>query len=89
MEFFWIYIAAISLISVIACYCDKKAAKRKKRRISEKTLLTLSLLGGAVAMYAMMRIIRHKTRHNKFMIGLPLIILLQIAALILIYLKIF
>ncbi len=38
-------------------------------------------------MYAVMRIIRHKTLHNKFMVGIPLIILLQIAIILVVYLK--
>ena len=38
-------------------------------------------------MYAVMRIIRHKTRHNKFMIGIPLIILLQVGVILAVYLN--
>jgi uncharacterized membrane protein YsdA (DUF1294 family) len=45
------------------------------------------LLGGSVMMFIVMRIIRHKTRHNKFMLGIPLIILLQIAIILAVYLN--
>ena len=48
--------------------------------ISEKTLLILSALGGSVAMLTVMLLIRHKTRHAKFMVGIPAIILAQYAA---------
>ncbi len=89
MEILWIYIATISLLSVVICIFDKIAAKRGAWRISENALLTLSALGGAAAMYITMRIIRHKTRHNKFMIGIPIIILLQIIGGILIYYNFF
>jgi len=53
-----------------------------KHRTRESTLLLLSALGGSVAMLATMLIIRHKTKHVKFMLGIPLIILLQAAAVI-------
>lgn len=77
------YIIAISIISVIVCCYDKIAAKRIQRhRTRESTLLLLSALGGSVAMLATMLIIRHKTKHVKFMLGIPLIILLQAAAVI-------
>ena len=77
------YIIAISIISIIVCCYDKIAAKHMtKHRTRESTLLLLSALGGSVAMLATMLIIRHKTKHTKFMLGIPLIILLQAAAVI-------
>ena len=78
------YIALISLISVIVCIYDKKISKKNKvqLRIPEKTLLLLSAIGGSVAMFITMLAIRHKTKHVKFMLGIPLIIILQIAAVV-------
>ena len=78
-----IYIAIISLISVIVCFYDKKISKKKRveLRIPEKVLLILSALGGSVAMFITMLLIRHKTKHFKFMVGIPVIIILQIAAI--------
>ena len=74
------YLAVISLISVVVCVYDKFAAKHlQKHRTREATLLLLSALGGSVAMFATMQIIRHKTRHIKFMVGIPLIIMAQVA----------
>ena len=75
-----IYIAVISLVSVIVCCYDKIASKHMtKHRTRERTLLLLSALGGSVAMLITMFIIRHKTKHIKFMLGIPLIIIAQIA----------
>ena len=76
-----IYIAIISLISVIVCFYDKKISKKKRveLRIPEKVLLILSALGGSVAMFITMLLIRHKTKHFKFMVGIPVIIILQVA----------
>jgi uncharacterized membrane protein YsdA (DUF1294 family) len=78
-----IYLFAISLISIIVCCYDKFAAKHNpKHRTREATLLLLSALGGSVAMYATMQLIRHKTKHAKFMLGIPVIIVLQIALVV-------
>lgn len=82
---FAVYFAVISLIAVILCIYDKKQAKKGAWRCPEKTLFTVSILGGALAMYICMLKIRHKTRHKRFMIGLPVIIVLQAALLIYIF----
>ena len=79
-----IYMAAVSVGSIIVTVLDKAAAKRHAWRVPERTLLILAALGGAPAMLVTMLIIRHKTRHLKFMLGLPLIILLQAVAAVLI-----
>ena len=79
-----IYLAAISLISVVVCIYDKLISKldRVALRIPEKTLFILSALGGSVAMYITMQIFHHKTKHKSFMIGIPVIMLLQAVAVI-------
>lgn len=74
------YLLVISIIAICVTAYDKWAAKKRpKHRTPEKTLLLLSALGGSVAMLLTMLSIRHKTKHLKFMIGIPLIIALQIA----------
>ncbi|MGI6137892.1 MAG: DUF1294 domain-containing protein [Candidatus Hydrogenedentales bacterium] len=50
--------------------------------MSERTLLLLAVAGGSLIMFLTMLSVRHKTRHAKFMLGIPLIIILQLAALI-------
>ena len=80
-----IYLIAISVISILVCIYDKFASKHAtKHRTREATLLLLSALGGSVAMFATMQLIRHKTKHAKFMIGIPVIFVLQVVATILI-----
>ncbi len=76
-----IYLGIISLISIIVCFYDKKISKKNRveLRIPEKVLLILSALGGSVAMLITMLLIRHKTKHFKFMVGIPVIIIMQIA----------
>lgn len=75
------YLAIISIISVIVTSHDKLSAERGGRRIPERTLLALASLGGSAVMLLTMWLIRHKTKHKKFMIGIPLIIILQAIAL--------
>ena len=75
----------ISLITVVITVYDKKAAKKfPKNRIPEKVLFALAIAGGSVAEFLTMLKIRHKTKHSKFMVGLPVIFGLQIAIIILI-----
>ena len=84
------YISVISVVSVVVCCYDKVAAKRwTKHRTRESTLLLLSAIGGSVAMLITMLIIRHKTKHVKFMLGIPVIILLQAAAVAAVYFLLF
>ncbi|MBQ8016207.1 MAG: DUF1294 domain-containing protein [Clostridia bacterium] len=74
-----IYFAIISLVAVIVTVADKAAAKRGTWRVPEATLMLIGLFGGALAMFITMKTIRHKTKHMKFMIGLPLEIVLHAA----------
>ena len=80
---FFIYFILMNLIAVALTVYDKKSSQKKnnasRRRIKELTLLMASILGGSVAMFLTMLVIRHKTRHVKFMAGLPLMIALQVA----------
>ena len=74
-----IYFVLISLVAVIITVADKSAAKKGKWRVPEATLMLIGIFGGALAMFVTMRTIRHKTKHMKFMIGLPLEIALHAA----------
>ena len=87
LSIFLAYIAVISLISVIVCIYDKKISKKNRveLRTPEKNLMLLSALGGSVAMFITMQIIRHKTKHVKFMLGIPLIIIVQVGIVFLLF----
>ena len=77
------YVAVISVISVIVCFYDKKISKfnRVGLRTPEKWLLILSALGGSLVMFITMLLTRHKTKHLKFMLGIPIIMVIQAAAI--------
>ena len=77
MHPFIYYLIAISIIAIVVTIYDKLIAGSGKRRVPENTLLIIAALGGSDAMYITMQIIRHKTQHKKFMIGIPIIMVLQ------------
>jgi len=82
-----IYLAAVSLLAIGQVIYDKHSARKDSRRISERMLLFVSAIGGSVAMLVAMHLIRHKTKHAKFMIGIPIIIILQAATVLFIWWK--
>lgn len=79
MEWIEWYGIGISVIAIIATVYDKWAARHGLWRVAERTLFGIAAVGGALAMYAAMCLVRHKTKHKRFMIGLPLITAVQVA----------
>ncbi len=77
----WMMLAVNIVAASITVY-DKIVAKAGRRRVPEQTLFLTALIGGAPAMYLTMLLIRHKTKHKRFMLGLPLILILQCVLLI-------
>ncbi|WP_254434132.1 DUF1294 domain-containing protein [Halobacillus sp. Marseille-Q1614] len=71
----------MSLIQFLLMGYDKKQARERKWRISEKTLWLLALFGGAAGAAAGMQVFRHKTKHTSFVIGMPLLAGLHIYAI--------
>ncbi len=91
MELYIIALAYIILISIVAsalAISDKRRAQKNKWRIPESALMLAGLFGGALAEYLTMKKIHHKTKHAKFMVGLPLEIFLHIIIIGLIIYKV-
>ena len=86
MKFILLYLFAINVIAIFAIALDKSAARNGEPRVRESSLLIVAAIGGGIGMYAAMRIFRHKTRKNKFKIGVPAIVLSEIALLVIFYL---
>lgn len=74
-----VWVSVFSLIGTIMTMIDKQKARQGRRRISEKKLLWMGALGGALLMWVTMIMIHHKTHRNKFMIGLPVMFVIQVA----------
>lgn len=88
MEFLLVYLLLINAAGFLLMLADKHRARKNLWRIPERVLITISVLGGSIGTIAGMKLFRHKTRHLKFTIGIPVILALQITAAILIYLMI-
>ena len=84
MKFLYIYLILINIIAVIVTIHDKHAAVKGNWRVKENTLLLISALGGAPAMYLTMLLIRHKTQKLKFMLGIPLIFFAELIIIFLV-----
>ena len=79
MKILKIYLLLVNFLGIVLTVIDKKKAKQGAWRIRERTFFLVSLLGGSIGTYAAMRVVHHKIQHRRFMIGLPLIILVQAA----------
>ena len=79
---FIIYYLVINLIGLIVMGVDKRKAIKGAYRIPEATLFCTALLGGALGTTLGMRIFRHKTKHWYFVVGMPLIFLVQLALMV-------
>lgn len=84
MKFVIIYFLLINFVAFSMFAIDKRKAIKNQWRISEAALFTISILGGVVGSLSGMYICRHKTKHLKFTIGLPSILLVQVVILTLI-----
>ena len=76
------YIILVNLLGFYAMYTDKLRAKKRAFRIPEATLFTIAVIGGSIGSIAGMHTFRHKTKHWYFVYGMPMILILQIIAII-------
>ena len=79
------YLIFLNLVGFLIMGEDTRRAKMHRWRISERMLFLVSILGGSIGTWAGMYVFRHKTRHWYFVIGIPLILILQIAGAIWLY----
>ena len=82
-----IYFIVINIIGFLIMYIDKQRAKKGKWRIPEKTLFIITALGGGIGTIAGMYTFRHKTQKVAFVVGFPVITILEIMTIIYFVLK--
>ena len=88
MKYLLLYLLLIKVIAFLLMLVDKVKAKKNRWRIPERTLMLSAALGGSVGALLGMYTFRHKTKHIKFTLGVPAILVLQIALAVLLFLKI-
>lgn len=77
MDFLLIYLTAMNILGFSFMFIDKTKAKLKAYRIPEKRLFAIALLGGGIGCCVGMKWFRHKTKHFKFVWGMPLITIVE------------
>lgn len=77
-----IYLLCVNIAGFISMGVDKAKAKKKAWRIPEATLFIIALIGGSIGSIIGMRIFRHKTKHWYFVVGMPLILIVQIGLIV-------
>ncbi|MBC2581898.1 DUF1294 domain-containing protein [Clostridium sp. DJ247] len=83
MKLIYYYLLAINIYAAAIMYCDKKRSIKKAWRVPEMKLFLIALLLGSLGIYCGMYLFRHKTKHMKFVIGIPLIFILQVCLILL------
>ena len=81
----YFYLIGVNIIAFLLYESDKRRAQRHAWRIPEKTLLGVAALGGSVGALAAMSIFHHKTRKPKFYVGIPLILVAEAVAAVLVW----
>lgn len=82
MELILLYLIIINAAGFLLMLVDKYQARKNLWRIPESTLMTIAAVGGSLGCLAGMYTFRHKTRHPKFTIGIPVILAIQVALIL-------
>lgn len=78
MRYLYIYLLIINLTAFVTYLADKRKAVKDRWRVKESTLLILAAIGGSAGALLAMLMVRHKTKKAKFMISVPVMLILQI-----------
>ena len=78
MKIILLYLLIMNAAGFLVMTIDKLYAKKNMWRVPERTLLGVAAFGGSIGVLSAMYTVRHKTKHMKFVIGVPLILAIQI-----------
>lgn len=82
MKYVLIYLGIMNLFGLLIMFVDKQKAKKHAWRIPEKTLFGVSLVGGSIGTLVGMYLFHHKTKHWYFVVGMPMLLVIQTAAVV-------
>lgn len=85
MRYLFYYLILINAVGFVIMLADKIKAKRGAWRIPEATLLTVAAIGGSLGTLLGMYLFRHKTKHPKFTVTVPLLLILHVVSLLRLY----
>lgn len=78
MQVLYLYLLLVNAITFVLMLVDKYKAKKNLWRIPEATLMTFAAIGGSIGALAGMYLVRHKTKHLKFTVGIPVLLFFHI-----------
>ena len=78
MKYLFVYLLIVNAAGFALMLADKHKARKNLWRVPEATLMGVAVLGGSIGSLLGMYTVRHKTRHLKFTVGIPVILALQI-----------
>lgn len=87
MKLLLVYLLVLNIIGFIMMGIDKRRAKKGKWRISEARLMLCAAFGGSIGAFLGMKCFRHKTKHPKFYVGIPVILVVQVLAVAWVWMK--
>jgi uncharacterized membrane protein YsdA (DUF1294 family) len=87
MKIILLYLLIMNAAGFLVMTIDKLYAKKNIWRIPERTLLGVAAFGGSIGVLSAMYTVRHKTKHMKFVIGVPLILAIQIGIVLYLLLR--
>ena len=80
MKYLLLYLLTVNAIGFLLMLTDKHRARKNRWRIPEATLKTVAAIGGSLGSLLGMYAVRHKTKHLKFTLGIPMLLILQLIA---------
>ncbi len=87
MDILLLYLAIINAVAFVLMLADKRKARKKAWRIPERTLLGVAAIGGSLGAFLAMQLFRHKTKHLRFAIGIPVMLAIHCVLLVFLYIK--
>ena len=78
MKYLLAYLVIINAVGFLIMLADKRKAKKNLWRIPERAMMSTAVSGGSLGILLGMYTVRHKTKHLKFTIGVPVILAVQI-----------
>lgn len=77
------YLSVINIIGIAIMGIDKLKAKKRAWRVPESTLFVIAIIGGSLGTTIGMFLFHHKTKHWYFRYGMPAILIIQVAIIVL------